>query len=229
MTDLLSFNDPEKSDISIQFTTGNVIHMSSETLVKTFEYFEATSSMKHFDKIYAPKLFHDENVLAEALIRAQFGDRFQLAITHENWVAHLHLCDMLSATETHWNYILSWLPKLNIVELDKTIFDYMSKHAISRHAVTKTLSGVHVKRHCYYCSGYQSFNGNKCTRCGRDRDTPAPSNQPYIFVPILNWVATQHNHAPMDIIETRNLIRTHQPNGCNCSLPPNAEKCSFML
>lgn len=227
MTYLLSFNDPEKSDISIHFTDGNVIHMSSETLNKSFEFFEAPSFMK------ASELFHDENVLVEALIRAQFGDLYQVAITHENWVAHLHLCDLLSASESHWNYILSWLPKLNIDVLDQALFDYMSKHAISRDAVINALHGTKVidvsSRYCGYCCSIQTFTDDCCTRCGRLLSSMPSTKESYNLVPILNWVATQHHHATMDIIETRNLILSYHPHGRIFSLPSNAEKCSFML
>lgn len=235
MTEFLSFNNKSKSDISIFFTDGQKIHLMSSIVIKTFRWFDATESMKRFDDIKAKNLFHDEDVLAEALVRAQFGDRFEIKITPENWIAHLHLCDYLDATEEHWNYILSFLPKLDITKIDQSTFDYMSIHCISRDAALYSLCGrkidmspIDKEQHCRACNTTRKFNAfNVCTSCCRGISYNTGTTN---IVTILNWVSTQHHHAPLDIVETRTIIRNYRQNANSISsLPVNSQKVSFML
>lgn len=232
MTDLLSFNDPSKTDISIKFSTGHVLRLDSTIIRKTFEYFEAGSSINDINKskpMVASSIFHDEEILAEALVRAHFGKRVELQITPENWMAHLHLCHVLSATKEHYNYVIRWLQTLDITKLDVALQDYMSHHYVSGEVFEKVMIFYHYLK-CVNC-GVEIVND----KCPNGHSPPSQSQSPpsrrqhypYSLAPILIWCGTAHNHVAVDIVGLRTMITTYHIG--SVSLPPNAAKLSFLL
>lgn len=214
-----------EKDLIIEFNDFKV-QVNLEQLSNYFDYFGAKTFIESGGNILkAEKIFYNENVLLDCIMKTQLLSKYNLSITGNNIMIYFHLCDILMANNKFVEYIIIELNKINHQILCSNVYSYCLENKV------KLLELINIEDHketfetdikyCFQCKKNENKSKyNICFSCFISLN---------LFILILTWSNASSKYNLYDIKNLRRLLIDNFKKYKDIEVPLQAKEFLFIM